>query len=47
LLARPLKELTEPQQDEVLREVEETKQRNETIFEELSRKKRAEKEAKV
>jgi hypothetical protein len=42
-----LKELTEPQQDEVLREVEEIKQRNETIFEELSRKKRAEKEAKV
>jgi hypothetical protein len=40
-----LKELTEPQQDEVLREVEEIKQRNETIFEELSRKKRAEKEA--
>jgi hypothetical protein len=27
--------------------VEEIKQRNETIFEELSRKKRAEKEAKV
>jgi hypothetical protein len=47
LLAHSLKELTEPQQDEVLREVEEIKQRNETIFEELSRKKRAEKEAKV
>jgi hypothetical protein len=47
LLAHSLKELTEPQQDEVLREVEEIKQRNEAIFEELSRKKRAEKEAKV
>jgi hypothetical protein len=47
LLAHSLKELTEPQQDEVLREVEEIKQCNETIFEELSRKKRAEKEAKV
>jgi hypothetical protein len=30
-----------------LREVEKIKQRNETIFEELSREKRAEKEAKV
>jgi hypothetical protein len=47
LLAHSLKEFTEPQQDEALREVEEIKQRNEIIFEELSRKKRAEKEAKV
>jgi hypothetical protein len=40
-LLSSFKELTESQQDEVLREVEEIKQRNEAIFEELSIKKRA------
>jgi transcriptional regulator with XRE-family HTH domain len=38
--------LTKDQQDEIWRELEETKQRNETIFEALSRKK-AERGAKV
>jgi transcriptional regulator with XRE-family HTH domain len=46
ILLNHFEALTEGQQGELLRELEETKQRNEALFEELSRKK-AEREAKV
>jgi transcriptional regulator with XRE-family HTH domain len=46
ILLNHFEALTDEQQEELLRELQETKQRNEALFEALSRKK-AEREAKV